>query len=176
MNMWGLFARQLVVNLAAGVLICLLLRRLLLRGRLRDPEDCTVRFSAGAFSAGAGTGAGGVRGGHQEGLRDVQLFFRHLRAGFVCPDRRRNRDAAAECAFLGAGQMRAESDGSLYGGRIPHHAPADAAASGALFTDLCRAMPVDGRGAWRAGHGRGYGRYCLFTEPQAFLENLNFEL
>ena len=29
LNMWGLFARQLVVNFAAGVLICLLLRRLL---------------------------------------------------------------------------------------------------------------------------------------------------
>ena len=164
LNMWGLFARQLVVNLAAPALAA--------RGRLRDRKTAPFAFRLGLFLADAGTGAGGVRRGHQEGLRDVQLFFRHLRAGFVWPDRRRNRDAAAECAFLGAGQMRAESDGGLYGGRIPHHAPADAAASGALFTDLCRAMPVDGRGAGRTGHGRGHGRYGLFYEPQAFLENL----
>lgn len=173
LNMWGLFARQLVVNLVAGVLLCLLLRRL-----LRGDGSATGRlhrslFGWGFFWLGLGLALEAFEGGHQEGLRDVQLFFRHLRAGFVCPDRRRNRDEAAECAFFGAGQMRAESDGGLHGGRIPHHAPADAAASVALFAGLCRAMPVDGRGAGRAGHGRGYGRYGLFYEPQAFLENLN---
>lgn len=67
--------------------------------RFRDRKTAPFAFRLGLFLAGAGTGAGGVRGGHQEGLRDVQLFFRHLRAGFVCPDRRRNRDEAANVRF-----------------------------------------------------------------------------
>ena len=47
LNMWGLFARQLVVNLAAGVLICLLLRRL-----LRGDGSATGRLHGSLFGWG----------------------------------------------------------------------------------------------------------------------------
>ena len=47
LNMWGLFARQLVVNLAAGVLICLLLRRL-----LRGDGSATGRLHRSLFGWG----------------------------------------------------------------------------------------------------------------------------
>ena len=123
LNMWGLFARQLVVNLVAGVLLCLLLRRL-----LRGDGSATGRlhrslFGWGFFWLGLGLALEAFEGGIKKDYATFSYFFRHLRAGFVCPDRRRNRDEAAECAFFGAGQMRAESDGGLHGGRIPHHAP-----------------------------------------------------
>ena len=47
LNMWGLFARQLVVNLAAGVLLCLLLRRL-----LRGDGSATGRLHRSLFGWG----------------------------------------------------------------------------------------------------------------------------
>ena len=47
LNMWGLFARQLVVNLAAGVLICLLLRHL-----LRGDGSATGRLHRSLFGWG----------------------------------------------------------------------------------------------------------------------------
>ena len=47
LNMWGLFARQLVVNIAAGVLICLLLRHL-----LRGDGSATGRLHRSLFGWG----------------------------------------------------------------------------------------------------------------------------
>ena len=75
LNMWGLFARQLVVNLAAGVLLCLLLRRL-----LRGDGSATGRlhrslFGWGFFWLGLGLALEAFEGGIKKDYATFSYFF-----------------------------------------------------------------------------------------------------
>ena len=171
--MWGLFARQLVVNLAAGVLLCLLLRRL-----LRGDGSATGRlhrslFGWGFFWLGLGLALEAFEGGIKKDYATFSYFFVTsglasfvlIAAGIAMRRLNVRFSALVKCgqnpmvAYTAAGFLIMPLLTLL------HLSP--------CLPGLCRAMPVDGRGAGRAGHGRGYGRYGLFYEPQAFLENLN---
>ena len=75
LNMWGLFARQLVVNLVAGVLLCLLLRRL-----LRGDGSATGRlhrslFGWGFFWLGLGLALEAFEGGIKKDYATFSYFF-----------------------------------------------------------------------------------------------------
>lgn len=125
------------------------------------------------FLACDGTAARTVRRRDKKGPRYIQLLLRDIWTGINDRNDGRHGNAAIQNAFQLAHRVRTESDGGIYGSRIPHHAGIAAAAPlAAAF--ILRGDRSLGRSAARHGHnGRSRHRDGVFHKKTALLENVS---